>query len=298
MQGRSFGVLPRAKDVAIRSAIWPIDSMRSRPASRSRTASRRMASSVRQHPLVVAGEVERVRPQVEHATVADRAPDPATRFADASAHGNDPSEPGPVHEQHRAGDVPKARQLLVRRGNRGRDGDGLIDEVSDAAGGARNLGMPGRIGAPERPESVFPQESVMALTVPRKDEAARRNAMACGQGQAGLQIGPDGLDRQRGVVEEGVREGVAADLLCRPGGSKGVHDVVAVPERVGVAIGAGVRGEPFAAEPALAGMDELRVRAAGSIAPAFAEIRGGRVPPRSQAPRTARGDEASPRSLA
>ena len=81
----------------------------------------------------------------------------------------------------------------MRRGNRGRDGDGLIDEVSDTTGGARNLGMPGRIGTPERPESIFPQERVMALTVPRKDEAARSDAVASGQGQAGLQIGPDGL---------------------------------------------------------------------------------------------------------
>ena len=157
-------------------------------------------------------------------------------------------------------------------GNRGRDGDRLIDEVSDATGGARNFGMPCRIGAPERPESVFPQERVMAFAVPWKDEAARRDAMASGQGQAGLQIGPDGLDRQRGVVEERVREGVTADLLFRAGGSKSVHDVVPVPERVGVAIGAGVRGEPFAVEPALAGMDELRVRPAGCITPAFAEI--------------------------
>ena len=102
----------------------------------------------------------------------------------------------------------------------------------------------------------------MALTVPRKDEAARSDAVASGQGQAGLQIGPDGLNRQRGVVEERMREGVAADLLFRAGGSKGVHDVVAVPERVGVAIGAGVRGEPLAVVPALGGMDELRVRPA------------------------------------
>ena len=56
----------------------------------------------RQHPLVIAGEIEGMRPQVEHATLADRAAEPATRLADASPQGDNPSEPGPVHSQHRA----------------------------------------------------------------------------------------------------------------------------------------------------------------------------------------------------
>ena len=84
---------------------------------------------------------------------------------------------------------------------------------------------------------------------------------------------PDGFDRQRGIVKQGMRKGMAADLLRCAGGLDSVERRrLRCPRRVGVAIGARVRRQPVPAEPALIRMDKLRVGLPRRIAPALVDV--------------------------
>jgi hypothetical protein len=92
----------------------------------------------------------------------------------------------------------------------------------------------------------------MPFAVLREDEASQFDTSGGREGDARLEIGVHGVARHRRVAVEGVREGVAADLVGGLRGLYRIQDIVTIPERIPEPIRARISRVPVRGSRALA----------------------------------------------
>ena len=99
---------------------------------------------------------------------------------------------------------------------------------------ARQPGVPGGIGAPDRRETTLGDELVVPLAIAREHEAAQLQPAQGGQTAALVELGCGRGGAEAPIAEDGVGVAVAADLVAGAASSDRVHDVADVDVGLGL----------------------------------------------------------------
>ena len=219
-----------------------------------------------QHVLAMGREVERVRPQTEHAVLLRSALEAELRLADASAGRDVAPHADRAQQQRRARDAPKAGQVLDRLRYRWRDAERLVGQMGGPADRLRRPRMPRGIEATEDAEARLLERGVVPLAVAREHEALEGDPAIGGHPDALGEIRAGRLDGHRRVAELRVRERVTGDLLRVGGVNDRVDHIRAVPQRIAPDVATWIVREPVTLRSRLAWVDHLAVGATAGVA--------------------------------